>query len=161
MLQRRVVVTGLGIICPNGQSIDEAWSNIIAGRSGIRPITQFDVDAFPVRFGGTIENFDITQYVPKKDARKMDTFVHYGVAAGCQAFEDAGLEVTEKNAERIGVSIGSGIGGLLGIERNYDAYLNGGPRKISPFFVPSSITNMISGNLSKEIEKEERNKNER
>lgn len=148
MLQRRVVVTGLGIICPNGQSIDEAWSNIIAGRSGIRPITQFDVDAFPVRFGGTIENFDITKYVPKKDARKMDTFVHYGVAAGCQAFEDAGLEVTEKNAERIGVSIGSGIGGLLGIERNYDAYLNGGPRKISPFFVPSSITNMISGNLS-------------
>jgi 3-oxoacyl-[acyl-carrier-protein] synthase II len=142
------VVTGLGIICPVGLSIAEAWDNIKAGKGGIRPITTFDVSEFPVRFGGTIEGFDVSEYVPKKDARKMDTFIHYGVAAGIQAIRDAGLEVTGQNAERIGVSIGSGIGGLLGIEKNYDAYKQGGPRKISPFFAPASITNMISGNLS-------------
>jgi len=146
--QRRVVVTGLGIISPVGLSIAEAWDNITAGRSGIRPITSFDVSDFSVRFGGTIEGFDVSDYVPKKDARKMDIFLHYGVAAGIQAIRDAGLVVTEKNAERIGVSIGSGIGGLLGIEKNYDAYKKGGPRKISPFFAPSSIINMISGHLS-------------
>ena len=148
MLQRRVVVTGLGIISPVGLSIAEAWDNITAGRSGVRPITSFDVSEFSVRFGGTIEGFDVSAYVPKKDARKMDIFLHYGVAAGIQAICDAGLEVTEQNAERIGVSIGSGIGGLLGIEKNYDAYNKGGPRKISPFFAPASIINMISGNLS-------------
>jgi len=120
----------------------------MAGNSGVRPITSFDVSDFPVRFGGTIEGFDVTEYVSKKDSRKMDTFIHYGIAAGTQAIRDAGLEVTESNAERIGVSIGSGIGGLPGIEKNYDAYLKGGPRKISPFFVPSNIINMISGNLS-------------
>ena len=146
--QRRVVVTGLGIVCPVGLSIDEAWSAILAGKSGIRPITSFDVTEFPVRFGGTIDGFDVTEYVSKKDARKMDTFIHYGVAAGTQALRDSGLEVTESNAERIGVSIGAGIGGLPGIEKNYDAYLQGGPRKISPFFVPANIINMISGNLS-------------
>jgi 3-oxoacyl-[acyl-carrier-protein] synthase II len=146
--QRRVVVTGLGIISPVGLSIAEAWDNITAGRSGIRRITSFDVSEFSVRFGGTIEGFDVSDYVPKKDARKMDIFLHYGVAAGIQAIRDAGLVVSEKNAERVGVSIGSGIGGLLGIEKNYDAYKKGGPRKISPFFAPSSITNMISGNLS-------------
>jgi 3-oxoacyl-[acyl-carrier-protein] synthase II len=146
--QRRVVVTGLGIICPVGLSIAEAWENIKAGKGGIRPITTFDVAEFPVRFGGTIEGFDVSAYVPKKDARKMDIFVHYGVAAGMQAIRDAGLEVSAGNAERIGVSIGSGIGGLLGIEKNYHAYKKGGPRKISPFFAPASITNMISGNLS-------------
>jgi len=146
--QRRVVVTGLGIVSPVGLSIVEAWDNITSGRSGIRPITSFDVSDFSVRFGGTIEGFDVSEYVAKKDARKMDIFLHYGVAAGIQAFRDAGLVVNEQNAERIGVSIGSGIGGLLGIEKNYDAYKNGGPRKISPFFAPSSITNMISGNLS-------------
>jgi 3-oxoacyl-[acyl-carrier-protein] synthase II len=146
--QRRVVVTGLGIISPVGLSIAEAWDSIIAGRGGIRPITSFDVSDFPVRFGGTIEGFDVGDYVPKKDARKMDIFLHYGVAAGIQAIRDSGLEVSEKNAERIGVSIGSGIGGLLGIEKNYDAYKKGGPRKISPFFAPASIINMISGNLS-------------
>jgi len=145
---RRVVVTGLGIISPVGLSIAEAWDNITAGRGGIRPITSFDVSDFSVRFGGTIEGFDVSDYVPKKDARKMDIFLHYGVAAGIQAIRDAGLVVTEENAERIGVSIGSGIGGLLGIEKNYDAYKKGGPRKISPFFAPSSIINMISGNLS-------------
>ncbi len=148
MSQRRVVVTGLGIISPVGLSIAEAWDNITAGRSGIRRITSFDVSEFSVRFGGTIEGFDVSDYVPKKDARKMDIFLHYGVAAGIQAIRDAGLVVSEKNAERVGVSIGSGIGGLLGIEKNYDAYKKGGPRKISPFFAPSSITNMISGNLS-------------
>ncbi len=148
MSQRRVVVTGLGIVCPVGLSIPEAWDNIVAGNSGIQPVTAFDVSEFPVRFGGTIEGFDITEYVSRKDARKMDTFIHYGVAAGTQALRDSGLEVTEENAERIGVSIGAGIGGLPGIEQNYDAYLKGGPRKISPFFVPANIINMISGNLS-------------
>jgi 3-oxoacyl-[acyl-carrier-protein] synthase II len=142
------VVTGLGIISPVGLSIAEAWRNILAGNSGVRPITAFDVSEFPVRFGGTIEGFEVTDYISKKDARKMDTFIHYGVAAGIQAIRDAGLEITEQNAERIGVSIGSGIGGLPGIERNYHAYLQGGPRKISPFFVPGNIINMISGNLS-------------
>ncbi len=146
--ERRVVITGMGIICPVGLSIDEAWSNILAGNSGIRPITAFDVSDFPVRFGGTVENFDVTDYVSKKDSRKMDTFIHYGVAAGTQAIRDAGLEITDANAERIGVSIGAGIGGLPGIEKNYGAYLKGGPRKISPFFVPANIINMISGNLS-------------
>ncbi|UCE76280.1 MAG: beta-ketoacyl-ACP synthase II [Gammaproteobacteria bacterium] len=148
MLNRRVVVTGLGIISPVGLSIAEAWRNILAGNSGVRPITAFDVSEFPVRFGGTIEGFEVTDYISKKDARKMDTFIHYGVAAGIQAIRDAGLEINEQNAERIGVSIGSGIGGLPGIERNYHAYLQGGPRKISPFFVPGNIINMISGNLS-------------
>jgi len=145
---RRVVVTGLGIVCPVGLSVDEAWGAILAGKSGIRPITCFDVSEFPVRFGGTIEGFDITEYVSRKDARKMDTFIHYGVAAGAQALRDSGIAITADNAERIGVSVGSGIGGLPGIEKNYDAYLQGGPRRISPFFVPSNIINMISGNLS-------------
>ena len=139
MSQRRVVVTGLGIVSPVGLSIVDAWDNITSGRSGIRPITSFDVSDFSVRFGGTIEGFDVSEYVAKKDARKMDLFLHYGVAAGIQAFRDAGLVVSEQNAERIGVSIGSGIGGLLGIEKNYDAYKNGGPRKISPFFPASPI----------------------
>lgn len=148
MLNRRVVITGLGIVSPVGLTVSEAWDNILAGRSGVRPITVFDVSEFPVRFGGTVEGFDVTDYISKKDARKMDTFIHYGIAAGTQAIRDAGLEVTEENAERIGVSIGSGIGGLPGIEKNYEAYLKGGPRKISPFFVPGNIINMISGNLS-------------
>jgi len=142
------VVTGLGIISPVGLSVAEAWDNIIAGTSGIRPITEFDVTDFPVRFGGTIENFDVSAYVSKKDARRMERFIHYGVAAGTQAIRDSGLEITEENAERIGASIGSGIGGLRGIETNYDALLKGGPRKISPLFVPANIINMIAGNLS-------------
>jgi 3-oxoacyl-[acyl-carrier-protein] synthase II len=138
----------VGIISPVGLSIAEAWDNLLAGNSGIRPISAFDVSAFPVRFGGTIEGFEVTDYISKKDARKMDTFIHYGVAAGVQAIRDSGLQISDANAERIGVSIGSGIGGLPGIERNYHAYLQGGPRKISPFFVPGNIINMISGNLS-------------
>ncbi|MGW8309803.1 MAG: beta-ketoacyl-ACP synthase II [Thiogranum sp.] len=146
--QRRVVITGLGIICPVGLSVEDAWDAIVAGRSGIRPISAFDVSDFPVRFGGNIVGFEVTDYVSKKDSRKMDTFIHYGVAAGTQALRDSGIEISETNAERVGVSVGAGIGGLPGIEKNYEAFLNGGPRKISPFFVPANIINMISGNLS-------------
>lgn len=133
---------------PVGNSISESWDNILAGKSGIAPITSFDVSAFSTRFAGMVKDFDITQYIPAKDARKMGEFIHYGIAASCQAFDDAGLEVTEENAERIGIAIGSGIGGLPGIEVAHNAYLDGGPRKISPFFVPGNIINMIAGNLS-------------
>ena len=139
MTARRVVVTGLGMVAPVGLDVPSAWANILAGKSGIQPIT---------RFGGPIYGFEITDYVSKKDARKMDKFIHYGVAAGCQAIADSGIEVTEENAERIGVLIGSGIGGITGIENSYQAYLDGGPRKISPFFVPANIINMVAGNLS-------------
>jgi len=146
--KRRVVITGLGMVSPVGGNVADSWADILAGKSGIAPITHFDVSGFPVRFGGSVKGFDVTDYMKAKDARKMAPFIHYGVAAGIQAIEDAGLEVTEANAERIGVSIGSGIGGLGGIEEGYAAFLKGGPRKISPFFVPSNIINMISGNLS-------------
>ena len=148
MTKRRVVVTGLGMVSPVGNTVTESWANILAGKSGIGPITAFDATAFSVRIGGGIKNFDPTQYISAKEIRKMDPFIHYGMAAGVQAVEDAGIEVTEENAERIGVVIGSGIGGLPGIEKGYAAFLDGGPRKISPFFVPSNIINMISGNLS-------------
>lgn len=148
MSKRRVVITGLGIVSPVGNSINEAWQNILAGRSGIGPITHFDVSAFSVRFGGSVRDFDPTQYIVAKEVKKMDPFIHYGIGAAVQAIQDSGLEVTEQNAERIGVAIGSGIGGLPGIEKNHTAFEEGGPRKISPFFVPSSIINMISGNLS-------------
>ena len=148
MSKRRVVVTGLGTVTPVGNTVKETWANILAGKSGIAPLTVFDVSDFSVRFGGSIKDFDITTIIPRKDAKKMDTFIHYGIAAAKEAIEDSGLVVTDENAERIGVAIGSGIGGLPGIEAGYDAYLNGGPRKISPFFVPSHIINMISGNLS-------------
>jgi 3-oxoacyl-[acyl-carrier-protein] synthase II len=146
--KRRVVITGLGIVSPVGNTVAEAWGNILAGRGGIRLIESFDVSTYPVRFGGTVLGFDATQYIPAKDIKKMDPFVHYGIAAGCQAIADAGLEVTEANAERIGVAIGSGIGGLYTIEKQHAQLLEGGPRKVSPFFVPASIINMISGNLS-------------
>lgn len=148
MTKRRVVITGLGIVSPVGNSVAEAWENILAGRSGIAPITQFDVSAFASRFSGSVRNFDPKDYIAAKDIKKMDPFIHYGIAAGCQAIQDAGLEATEENAERIGVAIGSGIGGISSIEGGYDSFLKGGPRKISPFFVPQSIINMISGNLS-------------
>jgi 3-oxoacyl-[acyl-carrier-protein] synthase II len=147
-MKRRVVVTGLGMIAPNGNTVAEAWANMKEGKSGIGPITCFDVSQFPVRFGGEIKQFDLEKYLSPKEARKMDPFVHYGMAAAIQAIEDAGLEVTERNASRIGAAIGSGIGGLPGIEKGYHAFLEGGPRKISPFFVPSNIINMIAGNLS-------------
>jgi len=146
--KRRVVITGLGIVSPVGNNVAEAWRNILAGQSGAAPITAFDVSDFSVRFAATVKEFDVTPYVSPKEAKKMDTFIHYGIAAGCQAVEDAGLEVTEANAERIGVAIGSGIGGLPGIEKTHAAFVNSGPRRISPFFVPSCIINMISGNLS-------------
>ena len=148
MSKRRVVVTGLGLISPVGQTVEEGWSNILAGKSGIQPITHFDIEPFSVRFGGPIYGFDLEKYISKKDAKKMDPFIHYGYAAGIQAVEDAGLEVSEENAARIGVAVGSGIGGIGGIEQGYGAYLKGGPRKISPFFVPANIINMVAGNLS-------------
>jgi len=148
MSERRVVVTGLGMVAPVGHTVSESWGNIVAGKSGIRPITHFDVEPFSVHFGGPIYDFDITQYISKKDSRKMDKFIHYGLAAGCQAIEESGIEVTEENAKRIGVAIGSGIGGITGIENNYQAYVDRGPRKISPFFVPANIVNMVAGDLS-------------
>ena len=146
--ERRVVVTGLGLVSPVGQDVASGWESILAGRSGIQPITHFDVEPFSVHFGGPIYGFDVEKYISKKEARKMHPFIHYGIGAGVQAIEDAGLEVTDENRRRIGVSIGSGIGGIGGIEQAYEAYLKGGPRKISPFFVPANIINMVSGNLS-------------
>jgi len=146
--KRRVVITGLGIVSPVGSTIQSAWDNITAGRSGITPIDVFDASEMPVRISGAVRDFNADDYITPKDQRKMDTFVHYGIAAGLQAIKDSGLEVTEQNAERIGVAIGSGIGGLPYIEKSHTAYLNGGARKISPFFVPSAIINMVAGNLS-------------
>ncbi len=148
MSKRRIVVTGLGMLTPVGNTVEESWKNIVAGKSGIGPITAFDTTDFPVKISGSVKDFDPELYIPKKDLKKMDPFIHFGMAAGLQALEDSGLEVTEENAERIGVAIGSGIGGLPGIERNRDQFVAGGARKISPFFVPSSIINMVSGNLS-------------
>jgi len=146
--KRRVVVTGLGMVSPLGNSVEATWKNILAGKSGIAPLTHFDVSEFPVRFGGSVRDFDVTEYISKKDARKMDPFIHYGMAAGIQAVRDSGLEITESNAHRVGVAVGSGIGGLPGIEKGTEQLLKGGPRKLSPFFVPSNIINMIAGHLS-------------
>lgn len=148
MSKRRVVITGLGLITPVGNTVDTTWKALLAGQSGIAPITLFDVTNYATQFGGSIKDFDITEYISAKEARKMDPFIHYGMAAGIQAFKDSGLEVTEENAYRMGVSVGSGIGGLPGIEKVRDTVVNSGPRKISPFYIPSSIINMISGNLS-------------
>jgi len=134
--KRRVVVTGLGIVSPVGNTVQAAWDNIVAGNSGIGPITSFDVADFPVRFGGEIRDFDVSAFIPNKDARRMGEFIHYGVAAASDAIKDAGIEITEANARRAGVAIGSGIGGLHGIEVAYQAFLDGGPRKISPFLFP-------------------------
>jgi len=146
--RRRVVVTGLGIISPVGNSVAEAWSNILAGKSGISRITRFDPAAFSAQIAGEVQGFEVTQYMSAKEARRMDTFIHFGMAAGIQALRDSGLEVTPENADRIGVNIGSGIGGLPIIEQTRDDYLKSGPRKISPFFIPAAIINMISGDLS-------------
>ncbi len=148
MFTRRVVVTGLGIVSPVGSTVAKAWDNIKAGRSGISRIEVFDATKFSVQISGSVQGFNADDYIPPKEQRKMDPFIHYGIGAGAQAFDDAGLEVTEENAARIGVAIGSGIGGLPGIEKNYEAYMKGGPRRISPFFVPSSIINMVPGHLS-------------
>jgi 3-oxoacyl-[acyl-carrier-protein] synthase II len=143
-----VVVTGLGAVSPVGLTVTDSWGNVLDGKSGIAPIEHFDVSDFSTRFGGSVRGFDITRYISEKEAKKMDVFIHYGLAAGCDAFEDSGLDVAEENSERIGVAIGSGIGGITGIESGHSAFLRGGPRKISPFFVPSNIINMISGNVS-------------
>ena len=148
MSKRRVVITGMGIVSPVGNTIDESWKNILAGKSGINSLTNLETDGQSVTFGGSIKNFEITDFLKPKDAKKMDTFIHYGMAAGIQAFEDCGIEVTEENSERIGVAIGAGIGGLGTIERTADLFREKGAKRISPFFVPSSIINMISGNLS-------------
>ena len=148
MSRRRVVVTGLGLVSPVGNSVPEAWSNLVAGKSGIGPITRFDASAFAARIAGEVKGFDVAAYLSAKEARRMDTFIHYGMAAGIQAFRDSGIEVSAANADRIGVNIGSGIGGLPMIEDTHNDYLGGGPRKISPFFIPGTIINMISGNLS-------------
>lgn len=142
------MVTGLGLVSPVGNTVAEGWDNILNGRSGIRLIDAFDTSAFASRIGGSVRDLDLSEYISPKDARKMDPFIHYGIVAAIQAMHDAGVEVTEANAERIGICIGSGIGGLPGIEKGYESYVNGGPRKISPFFVPSNIINMVAGNLS-------------
>ncbi len=141
-------MTGLGVISPVGNTVPEAWDNILAGKSGICAITRFDATAFKSRVAGEVKGFDVGAYLSPKEARRMDTFIHYGMAAGIQAIRDSGLVVTPENAERIGVNIGSGIGGLQLIEETHNDYLGGGPRKISPFFIPGTIINMISGNLS-------------
>ena len=146
--KRRVVITGLGAVSPVGVGVEQNWQNVTAGVSGIAPLTEFDVSNFSVRFGGSVKDFDVTEYMSSKDARKMDTFIHYGFAAASQAIRDAGLTDSEPDADRIGVAIGSGIGGLPGIETGHAAFLKSGPRKISPFFVPSNIINMVSGNVS-------------
>ena len=148
MTKRRVVITGLGIVSPVGTGVAQAWDSIVNGRSGITRITRFDASLFASTIAGEVAGFDVTQHLPAKDARRMDAFIHYGLVAGMEAIKDAGIEVTEQNAERIGVSIGSGIGGLPMIEDTHNDYLAGGPRKISPFFIPGTIINMISGNLS-------------
>jgi 3-oxoacyl-[acyl-carrier-protein] synthase II len=148
MNKRRVVITGLGIVSPVGNDVATAWQNVVAGTSGIGPITHFDAGAFPTRIAGEVKNFDPAQYIPSKDIKKMDTFIHYGIAAGAEALKDSGIEVNEASAARIGVALGAGIGGIASIERTTLAYYEGGPRKISPFFVPGCIINMASGNLA-------------
>lgn len=148
MSKRRVVITGMGLLTPVGLNVAQTWQNIKAGKSGIAPITKFDTEKFSVKFAGMMPDFDVTEYITPKEAKKMDPFIHYGIAVGIQAFQDAGLEVTEENATRIGVSIGSGIGGIGTIEAQHGVYQASGPRKVSPFFVPSAIINMISGHVS-------------
>jgi 3-oxoacyl-[acyl-carrier-protein] synthase II len=145
---RRVVVTGLGCVSPIGNTVAEAWESALAGKSGIADITRFDASPFSTRFAGEVKNFNVEDYLPGKEGRHMDTFIHFGMAAGIQALQDSGLVVSEENADRIGVMIGSGIGGLPMIEATKEEYDGRGPRRISPFFVPASIINMISGDLS-------------
>lgn len=148
MSKRRVVITGLGIVSPVGIGLQESWGNILAGKSGITRITRFDPTPFAAQIAGDVKDFDVEQYLNPKDARRMDVFIQYGMVAAIEAVKDSGLEVSEENAERIGVNIGSGIGGLPLIEETHNTYLAGGARKISPFFIPASIINMIAGNLS-------------
>ncbi|VCU72108.1 3-oxoacyl-[acyl-carrier-protein] synthase 2 [Pigmentiphaga humi] len=147
-MKRRVVITGLGIVSPVGNDIASAWDNIVNGRSGIDRITRFDPTDFNCHIAGEVKGFDLGQYIPAKEARQMDTFIHYGIAAGVQAWHDSGLEITEANAERVGVIVGSGIGGLPRIEETEAEYLQRGARRISPYFVPASLINLIAGQLS-------------
>ncbi|MEP6886042.1 MAG: beta-ketoacyl-ACP synthase II [Gammaproteobacteria bacterium] len=149
MSKRRVAVTGLGIVSPVGNDVVSAWASILAGRSGIAAVARFDTSNFPTHFGGEIRELDLEPYLSTKDARRMDAFMQYGVVAGMQAMRDSGLQVTESNADRIGVMMGSGMGGLESIEQAYDKYLeNRSPKRVSPFFIPASIINLVSGHLS-------------
>ena len=148
MSKRRVVITGLGIVCPVGNNVNEAWSNILAGKSGITRISRFDASPFASQIAGEVKNFDVTEFLSSKEARRLDVFVHYGIAAAMEALNDAGIERHPPYAERIGVNIGSGIGGLHMIEETHRLLIESGPRKISPFFIPGAIINMVSGNLS-------------
>ena len=148
MSKRRVVVTGLGMITPLGNNVSETWESILKGRSGIALLDHFDTTDFTVRIGGSVKNLALDDYIPRKDQKKMDPFIHYGIAAGVQAIEDSGLDLDKEDTNRIGVAIGSGIGGLPGIEKGVELFRSGGPRRISPFYVPSNIINMISGHLS-------------
>jgi 3-oxoacyl-[acyl-carrier-protein] synthase II len=146
--KRRVVVTGLGLVCPLGSTVADAWAAALRGESGIGPITRIDVSAFPVRFGGAVRGFNLESYLPPKEARRMDPFMHYGIAAGVQAVADSGAAFEQLDRERCGVIMGAGIGGLSTIEAEHDAFLAGGPRRISPFYIPGSIINMLAGHLS-------------
>ncbi|AMX02497.1 beta-ketoacyl-ACP synthase II [Microbulbifer thermotolerans] len=148
MSRRRVVVTGMGMVSPLGNTVDETWSSILAGTSGVVPIETFDVSAFPTRFAATVKNFDPSPYMPAKEARKMDVFLQYGLVAAIQAVQDSGLEITEEDASRVGTCIGSGMGGIQAIEHNAMLIAEKGPRRVSPFFVPGAIINMVAGNLS-------------
>ncbi|WP_338725320.1 beta-ketoacyl-ACP synthase II [Shewanella baltica] len=148
MSKRRVVVTGLGLVTPVGNTVDTTWKALLSGKSGIAPITKFDASEFTTRFSGSVKDFDVEQYLTKKDARKMDLFIQYGMAAGIQAIQDSGLDMSKENPGRVGTAIGAGMGGMWLIEQNHSALINSGPRKVSPFFVPSTIINMISGHLS-------------
>ena len=147
-MNRRVVITGMGLICGSGNTREEVWSNLLAGRSNVGPITRFDVSAFPVRIGSEIKNFDPLKFIEKKEVKKMDPFIHYAVAASQEAMDDSGLRVTEENCERMGTVIGSGIGGFGTIEREHEKMLRGGPGKISPFFIPAAIVNLAAGQVS-------------
>jgi 3-oxoacyl-[acyl-carrier-protein] synthase II len=146
--KRRVVVTGLGVLSPVGNDYTSTWQNIVEGKSGIGPITVFDASEYTTHFAGEVKDFNVEDYIAKKETKKMDKFIQFGIAAGKQALADSGLVITEKNASRVGVAIGSGIGGLSLIEENHTKLVNSGPKRISPFFVPATITNMISGFLS-------------
>ena len=148
MSRRRVVVTGLGIVSPVGNTVQQAWSAIIAGKSGVGRVTRFDPSRIASRIAGEVKDFDVSQYLSPKEARRMDTFIHYGIAAGLQAWRDSGMQITPENAEQVGVNFGSGIGGLPLIEAMHEELRKNGPRRITPFFIPGSIINMIAGNLS-------------
>ncbi|MEZ9538059.1 beta-ketoacyl-ACP synthase II [Shewanella sp. 10N.286.51.B8] len=148
MSKRRVVITGLGLVTPVGNDVESSWQSLLAGKSGIAPITKFDATEFSTRFSGSVKDFDVEHYMSRKDARKMDLFIQYGMAAGIQAMTDSGLDMEQENPARVGTAIGAGMGGMPLIEQNHAALLKGGPRKVSPFFVPSTIINMISGHLS-------------